>query len=92
MLSTKKGKEAYVEPVIEGRGYRFAVKVGAPPDADAAKAGTKLARGANFRCVMSGTPIAGDYVKTEGQAKRRRMPTRSPCIWRWRSAVLLIEI
>ena len=28
MLSTKKGKEAYVEPVIEGRGYRFTVKVG----------------------------------------------------------------
>ncbi len=27
MLSTKRGKEAYVEPVIEGRGYRFAVKV-----------------------------------------------------------------
>ncbi len=70
MLSTKKGKEAYVEPVIEGRGYRFAVKAGAPPDAEAAKAGTKLARGANFRCVMSGTPIAGDYVKAEGQAKR----------------------
>ena len=23
MLSTKKGKEAYVEPVIKGRGYRF---------------------------------------------------------------------
>ena len=36
----------------------------------AAKAGTKLARGANFRCVMSGTPIAGDYVKAEGQSKR----------------------
>ena len=70
MLSTKRGREAYVEPVIEGRGYRFAVKAGAPPDAAAAKAGTKLARGANFRCVMSGTPIAGDYVKAEGQAKR----------------------
>ena len=41
MLSTKKGKEAYVEPVIEGRGYRFTVKVGAPADADAAKLGTK---------------------------------------------------
>ena len=26
MLSTRKGKEAYVEPVIEGRGYRFTVK------------------------------------------------------------------
>ena len=49
MLSTKAGKEAYVEPVIEGGGYRFTVKVGKPKDADAAKNGTKLARGANFR-------------------------------------------
>ena len=70
MLSTKKGKEAYVEPVVEGRGYRFTVKVGEPPDSEAAKAGTKLSRGANFRCVMSGSPIAGDYIKGEGQAGR----------------------
>ena len=42
MLSTKKGKEAYVEPVIDGREYRFTVKVGTPPDAAVAKAGTKL--------------------------------------------------
>ena len=70
MLSTKKGKEAYVEPVIDGRGYRFTVKVGAPPDPDAAKAGTKLSRGANFRCLVSGSPMAGDYIKAEGQAKR----------------------
>ena len=70
MLSTKKGKEAYVEPVIEGCGYRFTVKFGAPSDPDAAKAGTKLSRGANFRCLMSGSPISGDYIKGEGQAKR----------------------
>ena len=70
MLSTKKGKEAYVEPVVEGREYRFVVKVGEPPDADAAKAGTKLSRGANFRCLMSGSPISGDHIKAEGQAKR----------------------
>ena len=70
MLSTKKGKEAYVEPVIEGRGYRFTVKVGAPADATAAKAGTKLSRGANFRCLVSGTPMAGDYIKSEGKAGR----------------------
>ena len=70
MLSTKTGKEAYVEPVLEGRGYRFTVKVGKPPDTDAAKAGTKLSRGANFRCLMSGSPIEGDYIKAEGQAKR----------------------
>ncbi len=72
MLSTKKGKEAYVEPVIENDTYRFTVKVpagsaGVPP---AVKAGTKLSRGANFECLMSGTPIAGDYIKAEGRAGR----------------------
>ena len=70
MLSTKKGKEAYIEPVIEGRGYRFTVKVGTPEDIELAKAGTKLARGANCRCVMSGTPVSGDYIKAEGRAGR----------------------
>jgi putative DNA methylase len=45
MLSTKAGKEAYVEPVIEGGGYRFTVKVGKPKDAEGAKLGTKLASG-----------------------------------------------
>ena len=70
MLSTKKGKEAYVEPVIQGREYRFVVKVGAPPDAATSKAGTKLSRGANFRCLMSDAPITGNYIKAEGQAKR----------------------
>jgi len=69
MLSTKAGKEAYVEPVIEDGSYRFTVKVGKPKDPDATKAGTKLAR-ANFQCLMSGTPIPGDYSKAEGQAGR----------------------
>ena len=70
LLSTKKGKEAYVEPEIEGRGYRFTVKVGSLADAHAARVGTKLSRGANFRCLMSGTPIAGDYIKSEARAGR----------------------
>ena len=109
-LSTKIGKESYVEPVIEGQGYRFTVKVpgsgtlgsaGVPPaqgtsiSKDGAEnlgvppaqgdgayksgagtpdpspaQGTKLGRGPNFRCLMSGTPIAGDYIKAEGQAGR----------------------
>jgi len=70
MLSTKAGKEAYVEPVLEGGGYYFMVKKGKPEDADAANAGTKLARGANFYCLLSGTPISGDYIKAEGTAGR----------------------
>jgi putative DNA methylase len=70
MLSTKAGKESYVETIIEGSSYRFMVKVGKPKDAEAAKSGTKLSRGANFQCLMSGAPIAGDYIKNEGKAGR----------------------
>lgn len=70
MLSTKAGKEAYVEPVIEGRDYRFTVKVGKPKDTERAKNGTKLSRGANFQCLMSGTPMSDDYIKAEGKAGR----------------------
>jgi putative DNA methylase len=69
MLSTKAGKEAYIEPVIEGAGYRFTVKMGTPKDAEAAKNGTKLAR-ANFLCLISGAPISGDYIMAEGKARR----------------------
>ena len=70
MFSTGAGKEAYVEPVIENGGYRFTVKVGKPKDTEGAKNGTKLSRGANFKCVMSGAPISGDYIKAEGKAAR----------------------
>jgi len=70
MLSTKAGKEAYVEPVIEQGGYRFTVKVGKPRDAEAAKRGTKLTRGANFVCLMSGTPMSGDHIKSESRDGR----------------------
>ena len=69
MLSTKKGKETYVEPVIDGRAYRFTVKVGVPPDADAARAGTKLSRG-SFRCLLSNAPIRYEYIDDEANAGR----------------------
>lgn len=70
MLSTKARKEAYVEPVVDGGGYRFTVKVGTPKDLEAAKHGTKLSRGANFRCLMSGTPISPEHIKAEGMSGR----------------------
>ena len=69
MLSTKPGKEAYVEPVLENGGYRFTVKVGKPRNEEAARNGTKLAR-ANFSCLMSASPISGDFIKAEGRAGR----------------------
>ena len=69
MLSTKKGKEAYVKPLVESQGYRFEVRAGAPPDRATVSKGTKVS-GANFLCLMSGTPISGTYIKAEGTAKR----------------------
>ena len=69
MLSTKKGKEAYVEPVIENGGYRFTVKVGKPADEERAGRGTKL-KGANFECVMSGASITAAYIKIEARSNR----------------------
>ena len=68
MLSTRKGKEAYIEPVIEGEGYRFRVRVGLPPDVQEARRGTKLSGGANFRCLMSGTVMAAKYIRKEAQS------------------------
>jgi putative DNA methylase len=68
ILSSKAGKEAYVQPVIDGDSYRFTVKIGTPPES--AKDGTKLARGANFRCLLSDTPIDPKYIKAEGIAGR----------------------
>ncbi|WP_297505531.1 DUF1156 domain-containing protein [Ferrovum sp.] len=69
ILSSKAGKENWVQPVVNGDRYRFTVNAGTPPDN--AKEGTKAAgRGANFRCVLSDTPIGGDYIKAEGQAGR----------------------
>ena len=70
MLSTKPGKEAYVSPIVEGDKYRFVVKLGLPEDVDAAKKGTKVSRGGNFTCLISGTPISSDYVYSESKAGR----------------------
>ena len=74
MLSTKAGKEAYVEPVIENGGYRFTVKVGKPKDVEGAKLGTTLGKRAAFRCLMSDAPVTYDYIREQG--KSGRMGTR----------------
>jgi putative DNA methylase len=75
MLTTKVGKEAYVEPVIEGSSYRFTVKVGRPKDNAATNRGTKSgSSGSSFLCLMSGTPMPFEYLRAE--AKMGRMGSR----------------
>lgn len=68
ILSSKAGRESYVEPIIEGDSYRFTVKLGIPPEF--AKNGTKLSRGANFQCLLSDTPIESKYIYSEAKAGR----------------------
>jgi putative DNA methylase len=69
ILANKEGRESYIEPDVKGDTYTFKVKTGKP--SKAAANGTKASgRGANFVCLISGTPITGDYIKAEGQAGR----------------------
>jgi len=70
-LSSKKGSEAWLEPVVDraAGAWRFRVRTGAPPDREAVRAGTKTGR-AMFRCLLTGDPIPDDYIRSEAKAGR----------------------
>jgi putative DNA methylase len=71
MLGTKPGKEVYIEPLIDGDGYRFVVKAGRPKDFEAAKRGSKSGGShTTFLCLMSGTPMPFEYLRSEAKAGR----------------------
>lgn len=72
ILSSKVGREAWIEPIIDRDQYHFSVRLGKPPKE--AENGTKLARGAKFKCLMTGTPIDPKYIYSE--AKMGRMGSR----------------
>ena len=69
ILSSKEGKESYVEPVIGKDGYTFTVKVGKPP-AEAKTGNLRSANRRSFRCLMSDTPISFEYIRDEAIAGR----------------------
>ncbi len=71
MLSTKEGKKAWVEAVIDPTapdGYRFEVKNGTltKADEDRLKKGT-IGRSDGGTCILTGAPMPFSYVRTEGQ-------------------------
>ncbi len=75
VLSTKEGRKAWVEPVIDPAApddWRFEVHTGAlaKTDEERLKKGTKTARGSNFECVLTGSAIGSDHVKAEGAGDR----------------------
>ncbi len=64
-LSTKKGKEVYVEPIVDqaAKTVRFEVRQG-----KGAPEGTVSRQGA--KCIVCGSPVPFDNIRAEGQAGR----------------------
>lgn len=66
VLSSKKGKEVYVEPIVEGNSWRMVVKTGKPPAE--AELGTTAGKRKAFKCLMSGVPVDYDYIRDFGKS------------------------
>lgn len=70
LLSSKKGKEAWIEPQVDHASKRITYRIrtgGTKEDWAKARKGTKAARGAHFICLFTGTAIHPDYVKACGR-------------------------
>lgn len=64
-LSTKKGKEAWVEPIVDQvtKTVRFEVREGpGVPEGPVGRQGA--------RCLICGSPVPLDHIRAEGQAGR----------------------
>jgi putative DNA methylase len=71
-LSSKVGAEAWLDPVVDkvNGTYRFEVRTGVPANSAAVKAGTKLGRGARFKCLLTDEPLDENHIKAEGKDGR----------------------
>lgn len=70
LLSSKAGKEAWVEPILDKQAKTITYRIrhkGTKAEIASANEGTKAGRGANFRCIISNTAITPDYVKRMGR-------------------------
>ena len=67
-LSKKKGNEAYVEPVFdrERKKITYSIRLGGSKPVNE----PKMARGANFKCIMCGEVSTPDYIKKESLSGR----------------------
>lgn len=70
ILSSKAGREAYVEPVVTSGGYHFTVRTGKPKNSTEAAVGTRAGKAQDFLCLMSRSPVPRTYVRDEGKAGR----------------------
>ena len=74
LLSAYAGREAMVVPVVDkaDRSITYNIKQGpfAKDEIEAGRNGTKAAKGQDFICLLSGTPIPREYIRREGKAGR----------------------
>lgn len=71
LLSAKKGKEAWIEPVVDRFAKTISYRIrfgGTKSEIENASEGTKAARGANFRCLFSNAAITPEHVKSCGKS------------------------
>lgn len=71
LLSSKASKERWIEPIVDKARKKISYRIrkgGTKSEIALAKEGTKAGRGAHFRCLLSGTAITPDYVKSQGKA------------------------
>ncbi len=68
MLSTRKGKEAWVKPVIDRSQQPPVVRFGVKTGEGKVLEGTVNRKGAV--CICCNTPVAFDYIRNEGKAGR----------------------
>lgn len=72
VLSPKAGNEAIVKPVVDHVARKWSFQVDVSPskaEMEAAKNGTKAGR-ASFSCILTGSPIDGEYIDAEARAGR----------------------
>ena len=71
LLSSKSGKEVWVEPVVDKIKKTISYRIrrgGTKAEIATAKDGTKAGRGANFRCLLSGAAITPKHITSSGKA------------------------
>ena len=71
LLSSKDGKEAWLEPIVDKVSKKITYRVhkgGTKEQLKQAKNGTKVGRGSNFSCLLSGAAIPMAYVREAAEA------------------------
>lgn len=71
LLSSKSGKEVWVEPVVDKQTKMITYRIrhkGTASEIAVAKEGTKAGRGANFLCKLSDTAITSKHITSAGKS------------------------